>query len=198
MSSTILGAPALGLLSILLIGSSGCSFLFTTQAPSDEALARAPGPFECTSSPLWPIVDTTSAAYDVARMGIALSRKDSDYADQPLSRSTEIALGAGFAALNTASAIYGYVVTARCRAVKRGPPYVNPPLPAYQPPGYPPPGYPPLGYPPPGYPPPGYPPPGAGSPSALPSSTPQSNTSRWPQAPAPPPASSAPPRVPQE
>jgi hypothetical protein len=188
MPSIILETPALGLLSILLIASSGCSFLFTTQAPSDEALARTPGPFECTSSPVWPIVDTGSAAYDVARTGIALSRKDSDYADQPFSRSTEIALGAGFAALYTASAIYGYVVTARCRAVKRGPPYLNPPPPAYPPPGYPPPGYPP----------PSYPPPGARNPSALPSSTPQSNTSPWPQAPAPPPAGSAPPRAPQE
>ena len=187
MPSTILGTPALGLPSILLIASSGCSFLFTTQAPSDEALARAPGPFECTSSPLWPIVDTASAVYGVAQMGMTLSRNDSDYADQPLSRSAEIALGAGGIALSTASAIYGYVVTARCSAVMRGPPYVNPPPPAYSP----------SGYPPPGYPPPSYPRPGAGSPS-LPSSTPQSNTSPWPQAPAPPPAGSARPRAPQE
>lgn len=191
--------PAPALLSLVLVASSGCSFLFTTQAPSNVDLARTPGPVECTSGRAAPIVDTILATLEVAGIGLAATQPDSYYADYPISRSTDIALGAGWASLFTASAIYGYVVTARCSAVKQE--RLRAPLPPYGYPGPyaypPPPAYPPPGYPPPGYPPPSYPPPGPGNPSAPPSSAPQSNTSPSPQAPVPPPASSAPARAPQ-
>jgi hypothetical protein len=209
MPSTVHRATSLGLLSISLGGLSGCSFLFTTKAPSDAELARTPGPVECTTTRAAPIVDTVIAGLEVARVGVAANASDSDYSNAAFDRKTDIAFGVGFAALYTASAVYGYTVTARCSTVKearlRGPlppygypgPYVYPsappgyPPPGYPPPAYGPPGYPPPSNPPPGYAPPGYPPAGPLPPSAVPpASAPPAG--QPPTAPPPSPASSAP------
>src|SRR5262245_59968727 len=117
MQSTIHRATALGLLFILLVGPSGCSFLFTTKAPSDVELAQTPGPVQCTTSRAAPIVDTIIGGLEVVRTGVALNATDSDYINSPINRSADIAFGIGFASLFVASAIYGYSVTGHCDAV---------------------------------------------------------------------------------
>jgi hypothetical protein len=49
------------------------------------------------------------------RTGVALSQTEADYKNLPLSRSTDVAFGAGFMALYAASAVYGFYQVNRCQ-----------------------------------------------------------------------------------
>ena len=113
-------------LRILLAGLTplcgGCSFTFMTSAPADAARGQARPHVDCTTSYAAPIVDSVLATYELVGVGYAATRDDTDYARYPITRKTDMALGAGFAALFISSAVYGYVSAAHCRRVKRGPP----------------------------------------------------------------------------
>jgi hypothetical protein len=93
-----------------------------TPAPSDAARERARPHVDCSSSYAAPIVDSVLAGYELFGVGYAATLDDDDYARYPISRKTDMAIGAGFAALFVGSAVYGYVNAAHCRRVRSGPP----------------------------------------------------------------------------
>jgi hypothetical protein len=106
---------------VLALGSSGCSVAFMTPAPADAGRARPRPQVDCTSSNLAPIIDSVLSTYELAGVAYAATLDDSRYDHYPISRQADMAIGAGFAAVFTASAIYGYVSAAHCRRVKDGP-----------------------------------------------------------------------------
>ncbi|HYP86743.1 MAG TPA: hypothetical protein VEQ59_01280 [Polyangiaceae bacterium] len=88
--------------------------------------AQAPGlarpHVDCTTSYLWPIVDSVVTAYQLAGVAYVATLDDSRFRRYPISRGADMALGAGFAAAFAGSAIYGYVSASRCRRIRSGPP----------------------------------------------------------------------------
>jgi hypothetical protein len=108
---------------VCLAGSScGCSLTFMNTAPADAARGQARPHVDCTTSYAAPVIDTVLATYQLVGVGYAATLDDNDYEDYPISRQTDMAIGAGFAAVFVGSAVYGYVSAAHCRRVKRGPP----------------------------------------------------------------------------
>lgn len=100
------------------LANSGCSFMFVTPPP---ALADQPSEphADCSTSRAAPVIDGIIAGYQVIRTVYATQAPDSTYQGKaPLSRGTDIALGAGFAGLFLASTIYGAVYTSQCQAYK--------------------------------------------------------------------------------
>jgi len=110
------------LLACLAGWSCGCSFTFMNTAPAGAARGQARPHLDCTTSHAAPIIDSVVATYQLVGVGYAATRDDSDYENHLISRQADMAIGAGFAALFTGSAVYGYVSAAHCRRVKRGPP----------------------------------------------------------------------------
>jgi hypothetical protein len=76
---------------------------------------------DCTTSYLWPIVDTALAAYEVAGVAYVSTLDEARFRNYPLSKQGDMAVGAAFAAAFAGSALSGYVSAARCRRVKQGP-----------------------------------------------------------------------------
>ncbi len=110
-------------MSLLLISSgTGCSLIFVKTPANDGNVSSRLSGGNCTSSRVAPALDTTFATLQLVRTGLAASASDSVYDNPkaPLSREADIALGAGFMALFTGSAIYGFVNTSRCSRLKRG------------------------------------------------------------------------------
>ena len=95
--------------------------MFVTPPP-----AHAPGfarpHVDCTTSYLWPIVDSALTAYELAGVAYVSTLDDSRFRSYPISRRADMAVGLGFAAAFAGSAIYGYVSAARCRRIRSGPP----------------------------------------------------------------------------
>jgi len=98
----------------------GCSLVFVTPPP-----AVAPGMprphVDCTSSYLAPIVDSALTAYQLAGVAYVSTLDDSRFANYPITRTQDMAIGGVFAAAFAGSAVYGYVSAARCRRIQRGP-----------------------------------------------------------------------------
>jgi hypothetical protein len=108
----------------LLLGCvcSGCSLAFVSPPPSAPAPAMARPHVDCTTSYLWPIIDSALTAYQLAGVAYAATLDESRFANYPISKSQDMALGGVFAAAYAGSAIYGYVSAGRCRRIRRGPP----------------------------------------------------------------------------
>lgn len=98
----------------------GCSLTFVTPPPSTvPGLARPH--VDCTTSYLWPVVDSALAAYELAGVAYVSTLDESRFRRYPISKQGDMAVGTAFAAAFAGSAIYGYVSASRCRRVKRGP-----------------------------------------------------------------------------
>jgi hypothetical protein len=93
----------------------GCSYAFVNGPPDNYQQSPV---FDCTTSKVAPVLDTLGAGYQIVRAGVAVAADENDYADYPISRGADIALGIGFATLLTASAIYGYSETLSCQDAK--------------------------------------------------------------------------------
>lgn len=76
---------------------------------------------DCTTSYLWPIVDSALMAYQLAGVAYVSTLDESRFADYPITKTQDMAVGGVFAAAYAGSAIYGYVSAARCRRIKNGP-----------------------------------------------------------------------------
>jgi hypothetical protein len=178
-----------GVLALLALTGSGCSFLFVDGPPA--AHTKLPF-FECTSSVTLPTIDLVIGAVAGIQAGAVVM--------DPNNSSTESAIvAAGEAALFTASAIYGYNKTAKCREAKSellDRMMRNSPAPSFAPPA---PGFPGPYQPPAPYDPWLTPPPGAFS--APPPAAPGPATPPPPPAPGPaaaPPPAVAPPTAPAQ
>jgi hypothetical protein len=77
---------------------------------------------DCTTSYLWPIVDSALTAYQLAGVAYVSTLDESRFAHYPISKTQDMAVGGVFAAAYAGSAIYGYVSAARCRRIQQGPP----------------------------------------------------------------------------
>ena len=93
-----------------------------TPPPSAPAPGSARPQVDCTTSNLWPIVDTVWSAYQLAGVAYVSTLDDSSFRNYPISRKGDMAVGGVFAAAFAGSAIYGYVSAARCRRIRQGPP----------------------------------------------------------------------------
>jgi hypothetical protein len=102
--------------------SGGCSVVFVTPPAAKSAPGFARPHVDCTSSYLWPIVDSALTAYELAGVAYVSTLDDARFRNYPISRQGDMAVGAAFAAAFAGSAIYGYVSAARCRRVRNGPP----------------------------------------------------------------------------
>jgi len=100
---------------------AGCSATFLTPPPAAIAPGRPRPQVECTTSYLLPILDSALAAYELAGVGYVATLDDSRFERYPISRQTDMALGAAFAAAFAGSAVYGFVTAARCRRIHEGP-----------------------------------------------------------------------------
>lgn len=76
---------------------------------------------DCTTSYLWPIVDSAFTAYQLAGVAYVSTLDESRFARYPITKTQDMAIGGVFAAAYAGSAIYGYVSAARCRRIKSGP-----------------------------------------------------------------------------
>jgi hypothetical protein len=104
------------------LGASGCSFIFSEGAPADH---RDRATFQCGESYAPPIVDTVAvgvlalsalgAAQDKATTVANAVAKGEDMAQAQHDANVQIAIAVGAAALDAASAIYGYHAVADCR-----------------------------------------------------------------------------------
>jgi hypothetical protein len=101
--------------------SSGCSLVFVTPPPAAPAPGLPRPQVDCTSSNLAPIVDSVLTAYELAGVAYVSTLEDSRFRNYPITRQQDMAAGGVFAAVFAGAAIYGYVSTARCRRIKRGP-----------------------------------------------------------------------------
>jgi hypothetical protein len=93
----------------------GCSYAFVEHVPAHHAQM---GYVDCTSGKAAPVLDTLGAGFEVVRSGVAIAAHDSAYESYPISRTADIAIGVGLAAVLTASAIYGYSNTSECARAK--------------------------------------------------------------------------------
>jgi hypothetical protein len=100
--------------------STSCSLTFVTPPPPVRPGVPRPH-VDCTTSHLWPIVDTALAVYEVAGVAYVSTLEESRFRDYPISKQGDLALGTALAVAFAGSAVYGYVSAARCRSVQRGP-----------------------------------------------------------------------------
>lgn len=100
--------------------STSCSLTFVTPPPPVRPGVSRPH-VDCTTSYLWPVVDTALAVYEVAGVAYVSTLDESRFRNYPISKEADMAVGAAFAAAFAGSAVYGYVSLARCRRVKQGP-----------------------------------------------------------------------------
>ena len=100
---------------------SGCSFIFSESAPADH---RARASFQCGESYAPPVVDTIGAGAFALLAASAQSAKDENVAGSNHPEQTrhdiDVAIGivAAFAAVDAASAIFGYHAVGDCRAAQ--------------------------------------------------------------------------------
>ncbi|HVZ71105.1 MAG TPA: hypothetical protein VHJ20_01915 [Polyangia bacterium] len=150
---------------LMVAAAPGCSFLFSEGAPDDHARRAT---FSCGSSLAPPVLDTIGTGiYSLSLLG-QVSAKDPDVvndtpsqqADRRRERNVAIGVTALIAALDAASAIYGYHAVASCREAQ-GERALEIAHAQVLPPPY---GLPPYGAPPPVWPPPAAPPPATPSP----------------------------------
>jgi hypothetical protein len=139
--ATVAIGAAAGLLAVV----PGCAFIFSEGPPAPERQAAVTY-FDCSGSYAPPIVDTLFALLGLSTAAMASARQSND----GNSNTGTVAVDAGFAALFTASAIYGYNAIAHCHRATQArlertlaarflpPPYGLPPW------GQPPPFWPPL------------------------------------------------------
>lgn len=108
----------------LLLGclSGGCSLVFVNPPPFAPAPGMARPHVDCTTSYLWPIVDSAVTAYQLAGVAYVSTLDESRFARYPISKTQDMAVGGIFAAAYAGSAIYGYVSAGRCRRIRHGPP----------------------------------------------------------------------------
>ena len=111
-----IGALVLGCL------SCGCSVVFVNPPPSAPAPGVARPHVDCTTSYLWPIVDSAITAYQLAGVAYASTLDESRFDNYPISKTQDMAIGGVFAAAYASSALYGYLSAARCRRIRQGPP----------------------------------------------------------------------------
>lgn len=110
------------LLVSLAASSAGCSFIFVRPPPSVDAGTIDSGSRRCTTSKVAPVLDTLFTGLQGARIVYAATASDKTYSEsQPISRSTDIALGITMAAVFLSSAVYGYVTTAKCSELNQRP-----------------------------------------------------------------------------
>lgn len=100
----------------------GCSVVFVNPPPAAPAPGFARPHVDCTSSNLWPIVDSAFTAYQLAGVAYVSTLDESRFDRYPITKTQDMVIGGAFAAAYAGSAIYGYVSAARCRRIKRGPP----------------------------------------------------------------------------
>jgi hypothetical protein len=96
--------------------------VFLTAPPAQPAPGFARPHVDCTTSYLLPILDSAAAAYQLAGVAYVSTLDDARFRNYPISRQADMALGAAFAAAFAGSAVYGYVLAARCRRIQQGPP----------------------------------------------------------------------------
>lgn len=110
------------LVALASITCSGCSFAFVSGPPSETA--PPPRPAEtCTTSVLYPVLDTVGAAVGAVNIGIAANASPGKVAwyGVEMESGTGVALGITQLALFGAGAIYGFVQTSRCNAFLEAP-----------------------------------------------------------------------------
>jgi hypothetical protein len=105
------------LITLLSFSCFGCSFAFVSGPPSETAPPPRPDE-QCTTSVLYPVLDSVGAAVGALNIGIAADAspgKVSWYGAE-MESGTGVALGITQLALFGAGAIYGFVQTSRCNA----------------------------------------------------------------------------------
>jgi hypothetical protein len=110
----------------------GCSFVFVSGPPDHPEKLPPQMPLDCTTSRAAPILDGVFAGYETFRTTYALTRKESEYRDFPISRGADIGIGIGLTALFVVSMAYGFTATNDCEdaidaRLRRGPPEGLPP-----------------------------------------------------------------------
>lgn len=96
--------------------------MFVNPPPAAPAPGVARPHVDCTTSYVWPIVDTAFTAYQLAGVAYVSTLDESRFARYPITKQQDMAVGGVLAAAYAGSAIYGYVSAARCLRIKRGPP----------------------------------------------------------------------------
>jgi hypothetical protein len=109
------GAMALALVFHL---SAGCSLFFAEPPPKPPK--REPYVY-CNQSQRLPTLDGLLAALATANLVVALSREDSDYAGETLSRTSDMVLSAALATLFAISSGVGSGWVQECRAWSKAP-----------------------------------------------------------------------------
>jgi hypothetical protein len=106
------------LCALVLLSTIGCSFVFVESPPSDVRKLPPSEPVSCTTSKAAPLIDLAVAGFQAVRTGLAVSQKDSDYKDFPISRKADIGIGATMTTAFAASMLYGFLTTSACTDAK--------------------------------------------------------------------------------
>jgi hypothetical protein len=107
---------------VVACATVGCgAFSFVEGPPRNH---RDLANFSCTSSRTIPIVNTALVALQIVNLGFLLRSSDQKWEDSfggtaPVGRVTGAGVAGALAAVGAASASYGFVKTAQCRAARR-------------------------------------------------------------------------------
>jgi hypothetical protein len=105
------------LITLLSFSCFGCSFAFVSGPPTETAPSPRPDE-QCTTSVLYPVLDSVGAAVGALNIGIAADASPGKvrWYGAEMDSGTGVALGITQLALFGAGAIYGFVQTSRCNA----------------------------------------------------------------------------------
>lgn len=101
---------------LLLLSTSGCSFMFVDAPPSEPHLRTPHAAVECTASVALPVLDVTLGALELA-LGVAAAPSASQ--NEALSKEARTTLALSWAGIYGVSAAYGFVQTGDCRTLRR-------------------------------------------------------------------------------
>lgn len=109
-SSKLLLAP------VLVLGLSGCGFLFVDGPPDDYMNMNY---VQCTESDVGPVLDAVWAGLNAAGAILIAADPDAYEDDWDVSSGAGIASGAAWTILSGSSALVGFNKVSRCRTAKR-------------------------------------------------------------------------------
>jgi hypothetical protein len=98
-----------------LWGTLGCSYLFVNAPPDGAEDQDTQVAVDCTSSSAMPSLDVVLVAASLANVALIAASDEWDDSEKALF----IPVHAGYGVLHSASAVYGFRATARCREVER-------------------------------------------------------------------------------
>jgi hypothetical protein len=108
------------LATLLSVGCFGCSFVLVSGPPSEPTERTPDAAARCTTSVVYPVLDSVGAGVGALNMGIAASASPGKvtWYGAEMDADTGMALGVTQLAIFGAGAVYGFIQTSRCSSLR--------------------------------------------------------------------------------